>query len=84
MSRAARCCTRNLHLVMPLHADICVMCRELGFDNLNPSIWHKIANANYEISNGTKSQYIPTTATARTWSRVAHLEENPSRYPQFA
>ena len=42
------------HLVMPLHADICVMCRELGFDNLNPIIWHKIANANYEVENGTK------------------------------
>lgn len=42
------------HLVMPLHADICVMCRKLGFDNLNPIIWHKIANANYEVSNGSK------------------------------
>lgn len=42
------------HLVMPLHADICVMCRRIGFDNLNPIIWHKIANANYEINNGTK------------------------------
>ncbi len=42
------------HLVMPLHADICVMCRKIGFDNLNPVIWYKIANANYEINNGTK------------------------------
>jgi len=42
------------HLVMPLHADICVMCRKIGFDNLNPIIWHKIANANYEVSNGSK------------------------------
>ncbi len=41
------------HLVVPLHADICVMCRKLGFDNLNPIIWHKIANANYEVSNGS-------------------------------
>ncbi|MFW6132334.1 MAG: DNA-methyltransferase [Planctomycetota bacterium] len=41
------------HLVMPLHADICVMCRKLGFDNLNPIIWHKISNANYEVSNGS-------------------------------
>lgn len=42
------------HLVMPLHADICVVCRHIGFDNLNPIIWHKIANANYEVSNGSK------------------------------
>jgi site-specific DNA-methyltransferase (adenine-specific) len=42
------------HVVVPLHADICVACRKLGFDNLNPVIWHKIANASYEVSNGTK------------------------------
>lgn len=42
------------HVVFPLHADICVSCRKIGFDNLNPIIWHKIANANYEVSNGTK------------------------------
>ena len=42
------------HLVMPLHADIAVACRKIGFDNLNPIIWYKIANANYEVKNGTK------------------------------
>ncbi len=42
------------HVVMPLHSDIAVGCRKLGFDNLNPIIWYKIANANYEVSNGTK------------------------------
>jgi DNA modification methylase len=42
------------HLVMPLHADIAVMCRRIGFDNLNPIIWNKIANANYEVENGSK------------------------------
>lgn len=42
------------HLVFPLHADICVMCRRIGFDNLNPIIWHKIANASYEVPNGSK------------------------------
>jgi len=42
------------HLVFPLHADICVLCRKIGFDNLNPIIWHKIANASFEVSNGTK------------------------------
>ena len=39
------------HVVFPLHADICVACRRLGFDNLNPIIWHKISNAAYEVEN---------------------------------
>jgi DNA modification methylase len=42
------------HLVFPLHADICVLCRKIGFDNLNPIIWHKIANATFEVENGSK------------------------------
>lgn len=42
------------HTVVPLHADICVQCRKLGFDNLNPTIWHKISKASYEVSNGSK------------------------------
>ncbi|MHC4645305.1 MAG: DNA-methyltransferase [Planctomycetota bacterium] len=42
------------HVVVPLHADICVTCRKIGFDNLNPIIWHKISNASYEVQNGTK------------------------------
>jgi len=42
------------HLVFPLHADICVICRRMGFDNLNPIVWHKISNASYEVANGSK------------------------------
>ncbi len=42
------------HLVFPLHSDISVRCRKIGFDNLNPIIWHKIANASYEVPNGSK------------------------------
>lgn len=42
------------HMVVPLHADICVNCRKIGFDNINPIIWHKISNANYEVKNGSK------------------------------
>ncbi len=42
------------HVVMPLHADITVRCRKIGFDNLNPIIWHKIANAQFEVENGSK------------------------------
>ena len=39
---------------MPLHADITVRCRRIGFDNLNPIIWLKIANASFEVENGSK------------------------------
>lgn len=41
------------HLVMPLHADISVRCRKIGFDYLTPIYWHKIANASYEVENGS-------------------------------
>jgi modification methylase len=38
------------HTVVPLHASIQESCRKIGFDNLAPIIWHKIANAVYEVS----------------------------------
>jgi DNA modification methylase len=37
------------HTVVPLHASIQEQCRHLGYDNLAPIIWHKIANAAYEV-----------------------------------
>jgi len=40
------------HMVMPLHADIVVRASKIGFDNLSPIFWYKIANANYEVENG--------------------------------
>lgn len=36
------------HTVVPLHASIQEHCRLIGFSNLAPIIWHKIANAAYE------------------------------------
>lgn len=36
------------HTVVPLHASIQERCRAIGFDNLAPIIWHKIANATLE------------------------------------
>lgn len=41
------------HKVVPLHASIQERCQALGFDNLAPIIWHKIANAAHEIERGT-------------------------------
>jgi DNA modification methylase len=41
------------HSVVPLHAAIQERCRRIGFDNLAPIIWHKIANAKFEVENGS-------------------------------
>ena len=44
---------KGRHSVVPLHADIAVRCRRLGLDYLTPILWHKIANASYEVENGS-------------------------------
>ena len=38
------------HTVVPLHASIQEHCRKLGYSNVAPIIWYKIANAVYEAS----------------------------------
>lgn len=45
------------HTVVPLHSSIQESCRHIGFDNLSPIIWHKIANANYE-ANGNGGGFL--------------------------
>lgn len=41
------------HVVFPLHASIQERCKRIGFDNLAPIIWYKIANATLEVDNGS-------------------------------
>jgi site-specific DNA-methyltransferase (adenine-specific) len=42
------------HHVVPLHSDISVRCRRIGFDYLTPILWYKIANAATEVEgNGS-------------------------------
>ncbi len=41
------------HVVFPLHASIQEHCRKIGFDNLAPIIWHKIANAQFEVEGNS-------------------------------
>jgi len=41
------------HTVVPLHASIQEHCRRIGFSNLAPIIWYKIANASYEVEGGS-------------------------------
>jgi site-specific DNA-methyltransferase (adenine-specific) len=49
----ARRRNKGRHMVVPLHADISVRSRRIGFDYLTPILWHKIANAAYEVENGS-------------------------------
>lgn len=40
----------GVHTVVPLHASIQEHCRTIGYTNLSPIIWNKIANAVFEAS----------------------------------
>ncbi len=42
------------HTCVPLHSSIQERCRRLGFSNLAPIIWHKIANATYEVKGNSR------------------------------
>ena len=72
------------HLVFPLHADISVRCRKIGFDNLNPIIWHKIANASYEVSNGSKFLGKPYEPNAIIKNDIEYIlmQRKPGGYRQ--
>jgi modification methylase len=42
------------HFVVPLHANLSIQCRNIGFDYLTPIMWYKIANAATEVEgNGS-------------------------------
>jgi site-specific DNA-methyltransferase (adenine-specific) len=45
------------HYVMPLHADIQVRSREIGFDCLTPILWHKISNGVTEAAGNGAGFY---------------------------
>jgi modification methylase len=72
------------HVVMPLHSDISVACRKIGFDNLNPIIWYKISNAKYEVSNGTKFLGKPYEPNAIIKSDIEFIlmQRKPGGYRQ--
>lgn len=42
------------HQVIPLHADIAVRCRRIGFDYLTPILWAKIANTRTEVGGAAR------------------------------
>lgn len=51
----ARRRNKGRHHVLPLHADISVRARKIGFDYLTPILWNKISNAQYEAAGNGAS-----------------------------
>jgi len=76
------------HTVVPLHASIQDHCRRMGFDNLAPIIWYKIANAVYEADRGggfLGKPYEPN-AVIKNDIEFILMERKPGGYrqPTFA
>jgi DNA modification methylase len=72
------------HTVVPLHASIQEHCRTIGYDNLAPIIWHKIANAVYEVSNGSSflgKPYEPNSVIKNDIEFIL-MERKPGGYRQ--
>lgn len=69
----ARRRNKGRHMVVPLHADISVRCRRVGFDYLTPIFWHKIANASYEVENGSSFLGKPYEPNAIIKNDVEYL-----------
>lgn len=72
------------HLVMPLHADITVRCRKLGFDNLNPILWLKISNAAFEANTSSKflgKPYEPNSIIKNDMEFIL-MQRKPGGYRQ--
>ncbi len=71
------------HTVIPLHASIQEHCRAIGFDNLAPIIWHKIANAQLEAEgNGASFLGKPYEPNAVIKNDIEYLlmERKPGGY----
>lgn len=62
------------HFVMPLHSDIQVRVRSIGFDNLTPILWYKIANGVTEVEgNGAGFYGKPYQPGAIVKNDVEHI-----------
>jgi DNA modification methylase len=70
--------------VFPLHASIQARCRNLGFDNLAPIIWHKIANAQFEVDNGSSFLGKPYEPNAVVKNDIEYIlfQRKPGGYRQ--
>lgn len=79
---------KGRHTVVPLHASIQEHCRAIGFDNLQAIIWHKIANAAYEVENGSSflgKPYEPNAVIKNDMEFIL-MERKPGAYrsPELA
>lgn len=70
------------HVVMPLHSDIAVSCRKIGFDNLNPILWHKISNASFEANSKSSILGKPFEPNAIIKNDIEYIlmERKPGGY----
>lgn len=70
------------HTVVPLHASIQEHCRAIGFDNLAPIIWHKIANAVYEVegAGGFLGKPYEPNAVIKNDIEFILMERKPGGY----
>jgi DNA modification methylase len=70
------------HMVMPLHASIQEHCTRIGFHNLAPIIWYKIANAVFEVDNGSSFLGKPYEPNAIIKNDVEFvlMERKPGAY----
>ncbi len=71
------------HQAVPLHADIQIRCRRLGFDNLAPLFWYKIASANYEAQGNGRGflgkPYEPNAVVKHDVEYIL-MERKPGSY----
>ena len=72
----------GIHAVMPLHSSIQERCLKIGYSNLNPIIWYKIANINYEVNNGNSFLGKPYEPNAIIKSDIEFIlmERKPGGY----
>jgi len=76
--------TYGRHMVVPLHASIQEHCRDIGFDNLAPIIWHKISNARFEVENGSHFLGKPYEPNAIIKNDIEYIlfQRKPGGYRQ--
>lgn len=77
------------HTVVPLHASIQEHCRHIGFSNVAPIIWNKIANAVFEASGnggGFLGKPYEPNAVIKNDIEYILMERKPGGYrkPSFA
>jgi DNA modification methylase len=70
------------HTVVPLHASIQERCRHMGYDNVAPIIWYKIANAVYEAggANGFLGKPFEPNAVIKNDIEFILMQRKPGGY----